>query len=250
MAIHAKLLVCVSSTGLAFAAAPAALSATTDFLYADTAQLVPTTFASGNYQVADPRVNPHDFHSLAEIAGESADGQQIVEIGWIVAKDVNGDSLPHLFIFHWIDGNPTCYNGCGFVSTSKTIKPGMTLPVSKTPLGFAMTFHNGGWWLYAGGTPFGYFPGRLWKNSFTQLGLVQWFGEVAASSMSPKTQMGDGILGTDPGSARIASMKVGNLYSGKNVPATAAINAVTNPAYYDVGAFQPSHFRFGGPGAQ
>ena len=63
---------------------------------------------------ATPLVPEGDFHSLAEVSAQSADLQQIVEVGWTVDRLVNGDSLPRIFVFHWINGIPQCYNACGY----------------------------------------------------------------------------------------------------------------------------------------
>lgn len=200
--------------------------------------------ASGNYTQNKPVVASSDYHSLAEIAGESPDGQQIVEIGWNVDRGVNhGDSRPHLFIYHWINGQPTCYNGCGFVQVSKTRFPGMRVKVTKTPQKYAMKYYQGSWWLGYQGEWIGYFPGSLWNNSFTQLGLTQWFGEVAVASQTPCTQMGNGILGTSPGAALIDKMQ----FIGGTV--ASASPGQTNPSYYAIGNFKGSSYNYGGPGA-
>lgn len=49
---------------------------------------------------------------------QSEDGRHIVEVGWTVDRELNGDAQPHLFVYHWVDGQATCYNGCGFVQYS------------------------------------------------------------------------------------------------------------------------------------
>src|SRR5882757_6029326 len=99
-----------------------------DFLYVDTFQFATgLTGAGATIFQADPALGTTDFHSLGEIAVESSDGLQIVEIGWNVDEGVNGDLQPHLFAFHWIDGVPTCYNACGWVQVSPTKMPGMRL---------------------------------------------------------------------------------------------------------------------------
>ena len=38
-------------------------------------------------------------------------------------RRVTGDEDPHLFVYHWVNRQTSCYNACGFVQYSKTIKP-------------------------------------------------------------------------------------------------------------------------------
>src|SRR5262249_20252454 len=88
------------------------------------------TGASVKLWRSNPNLDPNDIadsHSLQELAVESVDQLQIVEVGWTVDIVQNGDAQPHLFVFHWVNGIPTCYNGCGFVSTSTKVVPGMKL---------------------------------------------------------------------------------------------------------------------------
>jgi hypothetical protein len=155
--------------------------------------------ADGAYMstpVRSPVVAAADYHSLAELAVESSDGSQIIEIGWRVYRPQ--DQTPRLFIYHWVNGQGTCYNsGCGFVqSTSTTITPGMALTASSTPVQFAIEYFQGNWWYGYNGTWFGYLPGSLW-NGFTATGLVQMFGEVSTTTTRPCTDMGNGYLGTN-----------------------------------------------------
>lgn len=75
---------------------------------------VTATGAAVSITQNQPKVAAEDYHSLAELAVESTDQNQIVEIGWIVAQDVNGDSLTHLFVYHWVNGN-------GGANTSSTL---------------------------------------------------------------------------------------------------------------------------------
>ena len=43
---------------------------------------------------AKPALATSDYHSLAELAVQSADGNHIVEVGWNVDRVVNGDDDP------------------------------------------------------------------------------------------------------------------------------------------------------------
>lgn len=89
-------------------AAPRAITPNaTSFLYGDAAQFAATDGLFATATIAQPALATGDSHSLAELAAQSADGRQIVEVGWTVDRGVNGDSLPHLFVFHWVDGVPS-----------------------------------------------------------------------------------------------------------------------------------------------
>ncbi len=63
--------------------------------------------AQASFTQADQTLSPNDSHTLTEIAVESTKASQIVELGWTVDPSINGDSLPHLFVFHWVNG--TCW---------------------------------------------------------------------------------------------------------------------------------------------
>jgi hypothetical protein len=206
------------------------------------------TGASVKLWRAQPNLDPGDTneHSLQELAVQSVDGLQIVEIGWVVDRSLNGDALPHLFVFHWIDGVPTCYNGCGFVQTSNSITPGMKLASG----GFS-TFrieHVGDrWQLSLDGTMFGYFPDSLWSTAFTQPLLIQTFGEVASTSTPTCNQMGTGMFAESPASSAIADFRL--LGPTPSPVDLATFLLVTSPEWYDASQVQPDGFRLGGPGA-
>lgn len=176
--------------------APSALT----YLYAYAYQYRTAIGAAGRFSQHRPFVSTADYHSLAELAAESSDARQIVEVGWTVDRGVNGDSNPHLFVYHWVNGSPTCYNGCGWVQYSAIRYPGMTVSVTSTPQEYAIEYYAGNWWVWYQTEWIGYFPGSLWSG-FTQVGLVQWFGEVAANSSAPCTDMGNGLFGTSTGAA-------------------------------------------------
>ncbi len=196
---------------------------------------------------ANPALAAADAHTLGEIGVQSADNRQIVEIGWHVDVLVNHDAQPRLFVFHWVDGQPTCYNGCGFVETSTTHKPGMRVTPGEIA-DYAIELRGTDWWLAYQGVDLGYFPGSLWPSGFTVADHVQWFGEVAAEGSEPCTEMGTGAKGSDA-----AAAKMTDLYlirpGGMREPANAIVGTVTNTALYDIGQLTPTSFAFGGPGA-
>lgn len=71
-----------------------------------------------------------DGHSLDELAVQGGPGDgHIVELGWNVSPNQYGDGDPHLFVFHWINWSPTCYDGCGWQQYSATYFPRMNLRV-------------------------------------------------------------------------------------------------------------------------
>jgi hypothetical protein len=197
--------------------------------------------ASGRFTVAQPAVPSPDLHSLAELAVESSDGQQIVEEGWTVDPGQFGDSLPHLFVFHWVDGQPACYDACGFVSTSASVTAGMPLTPGDVHT-FRIRFSKHNWNVYDGKTRVGYFPASLWSGSFAAVGLTQWFGEVAATSTPPCAQMGNGLFASDPDADSIRHLA---LIDG---PSVSTSPLETDAADYTGEAISGTGLRLGGPG--
>ena len=219
-----------------------------EFLYVGVVQLgAVSTGAAATLTQARPTLGSGDFHSLAEVAVESSDGQQIVEIGWTVDHGVNGDYDPHVFAFHWIDGQPQCYNGCGWVQVSATARPGMRVMPGETHR-YQIKLVNGDWWLFYDAEGMGYFPGTRWAGRYTQGGLVQWFGEVAAHDAMPCTQMGNGTPGDAPGAAAFAELVLDGP-AGAEVPADAHVSSANQTSFYRIGAVTSTSFGFGGPGA-
>ena len=151
------------------------------FQYAQASQFVFADGARGYFTIPKPVVAPHDSHSLAELAVQSSDQRQVIEVGWTVDRGLNGDDDPHLFVFHWIDGVRTCYNACGFVPFNEPgYTAGMKLPVTTTPTQFNILHHGAEWRVGYNGHWVGAFPDSEWSNTFKVAGLVQWFGEVDA----------------------------------------------------------------------
>lgn len=225
-----------------------------NYHYAVGAQLAETDGAYANLTIARPRLDPADYHTLAEIAVQSADGRQIVEVGWNVDRVVNGDDDPHLFVYHWVNRKTSCYNACGFVQYSKNIKPGDTLKYGVAKK-FGIQFYKGDWWVAFDSEWIGYFPASLWTAksvTFNRSGLIQIFGEVAASSATPcGTEMGTGVMPVDnlnPKAARNANAAFIASVTYLNGP-TAALHIRSTSAVY--GTFVPPDtfrsWRYGGP---
>jgi hypothetical protein len=219
------------------------LAAEAQYFYNVGTQVADSDGYSANVTVARPTLGAADYHTLAELAVQSADSRQIVEVGWTVDRALNGDSDPHLFVYHWINGAPACYNGCGFVPTpGATVKPGATLAagVSKR---FGIQFSEGAWWISFDNEFIGHFPETLWTSqgvgSFNRSGLVQIFGEVAAGGEKPCSQMGNGLPGTDPAAAVLGSV---TYLDGPTV----ALAVKSTTTYYTVGALSGRTFQYGG----
>jgi hypothetical protein len=217
------------------------------YIYSVGKQTAQTDGVAASVMIGKPRVGPNDWHSLAEIAVQSADSQQVVEVGWTVDRATNGDDDPHLFVFSWVDGGPQCYNECGFVpAKGASIKPGDTL-VSGTAKNFGVQHINGAWWIAYDTEWIGAFTDKQWNGKFTRSGLVQFFGEVAASSPQPCTEMGTGELGGSATAAKFGSVIYVNgptvSLNVKNIGVSDEDTKIYN--YY---RFSDRTFRFGGPG--
>src|SRR5947207_7548233 len=171
------------------------------FFYGTAYQYGTSDGAFGFFTVTRPTLAAADSHTLAEMNASSADLKQAVEIGYTIDRGLNGDDLPHLFTFYWVDGNPQCYN-CGLVQVSSTIRPGMALAVGSLHQ-FTIRHFQGNWWIADNNTWIGYYPDSWWAGRYTQAGLLEWYGEVATTSSTPCSDMGNGLLGTSPDAARI-----------------------------------------------
>jgi hypothetical protein len=216
------------------------------YFYAVGSQVGDSDGAYSNLIVSRPVLVKGDYHTLAEIAVQSADGSQVVEVGWSVDRVVNGDDDPHLFVFHWVDGKGTCYNACGYQSYSTTTKPGDTLPINVNKR-FGIQHFGTNWWIAYDTEWIGYFPDDLWDGKYTRSGLQQFFGEVAAGSTSPCTQMGNGVDATKDTAARFGSITQLN-----GPDANVALKTLTPdpkiPSPYSAVALSGRTFRFGGGG--
>lgn len=212
------------------------------YSYVTGQQYTDTQGASITMLQAAPANVAANGHSLQELALQSAGGTAVantIEIGWTVDPGVNGDYQPHLFVYHWIAGQGTCYNGCGFVQVSDTVRAGMALTPGASG-SFALQNYQGNWWAYYNGVPFGYFPGSEWGGSFTSAQSVSAFGEVANNQC---TAMGDGAYGSSAGSSWIADYQ---LYGSSSAPYLTVTS--TDPSIYNAGSVTGTSFRLGGPG--
>jgi len=220
---------------------PGEITIAAAYFYGTSSQFAVADGMFANMTVAQPFLSTTDFHTLAELAAESADGRQIVEVGWTVDRGLNGDTNPRLFVFHWVDGVATCYNGCGFVQYSATIRPGAWL--GNGTHSFTIQHYQTNWWIRLNSEWIGYFPDSLWGGRYTRTGLHQWFGEVAANFGAPCTDMGNGLFASSASAASISGM------SNINGPAVNKSTSATTPAYYSAMSTGSTSMRYGGPGA-
>jgi hypothetical protein len=233
------------------AGAVAAPTTGAKYYYAGAYQWAAGTGASAFLTQHLPWLMPEDYHSLAEISVQSADVRQIVEVGWTVDRAVNSDDNPHLFVYHWVNGAGTCYNGCGWVQFSGSRFPGMGLAYDGSASQYMIQYRDGNWWIGYQGEWIGYFPGSLWNGVYTASGLVQWFGELAAGQATapPHSSIGNYYSGAsgDPNSARMSQLSVFDSAGGAQ-QATPALY-ITNSALYDAAAgSEPNEFLYGGHG--
>lgn len=194
---------------------------------------------------ADPEIDPNysGAHSLQEISLQDSAQQQTVEIGWTVDRSLNGDTKPHLFVYHWVNGGTSCYNGCGFVQVSTTNTPGEAVTTGASAQ-YAIQFRQGSWWVQYNNDWVGYFPGSLWNNTYTTAQVISAFGEVSEASSPACTDMGNGLFGTASGSSWISNYQL----TGTTTAPSFGL-AATTPADYNYGQSTVTSFHLGGPGS-
>lgn len=214
------------------------------FNYVSGAQSVTGSGAQVTMDIGQPTLDGGSSeHSLIELAVQDASNQNNVEVGWMVDPATFGDSGPHLFVYHWVSGQTSCYNGCGWQPAAGSAQAGMALQ-SGTSMTVGISNSGGDWWISYNGENIGDFPGSLWGGGFTQFARVQAFGEVASASGAACVGMGNGTWGTQPGAARITGYGL----TGANAQPYLQVTA-TDPSYYTSGSVTGTSFALGGPGA-
>ena len=181
----------------------------------------------GAFNVWDPAINipngGNDDHSILQVWLQNYDkGTQSLEGGWTVDKLLNGDALPHIFVYYTtndytVDGDykggyNSVYKGwvqySGPSTTGRTVYPGIGItavsvldgPQYDVEMKFQLYQEPGSglfnWWVRAEDVWIGYYPATL----FGGLGkLVEWIGvggEVYSDLKDPETtqdQMGSGL---------------------------------------------------------
>jgi hypothetical protein len=155
--------------------------------------------ASINSRIATPVLAAGDFHTLGEISAQSANQQQTVEVGWHINPAVTGHSDPALFAGHWINGVWQGYNTGCVDNASNAVNLGAnltTLGWNNTGKYLAIQYFGGNWWVGINNTWVCHFPGTNWSSpTFTKIEFFAAFGEVAANTSTPSTEMGTGDCG-------------------------------------------------------
>lgn len=191
-------------------------------------------------------------HSLVEIAlSDEQEQANIVEIGWTVSPAEYGNKFPHLFVFHWIDGLPTCYNACGWRQWSNTYYPGQNLHRLVGQLVYiGYVYWNGNWWAWFDNQWLGYFPGSEWQGRFEKTAILQWFGEIASGNgLPPRIQMGRGAFPQKANSAVMGALCPvdANAWTCRSGNRFLSLYA-TKPRYYKIMQRSLEEVRYGGPG--
>ncbi|HEX8626773.1 MAG TPA: neprosin family prolyl endopeptidase [Catenuloplanes sp.] len=212
-------------------------------------QIAVSNGAHATFDIGKPTLSTSDSYSLAALAVSSADRRQIIHVGWIVSRALNRDDQPHLYVHHYVDGKPVCYNTCGFVLTDTSAgAPGTKLAAGAVRR-LAIRHYDGDWWISVSPPDvptvwMGYFPDSLWGGRFTQAGVQQWYGQVAANTATPCTDMGNGLFGTATSGSRITDIRLFDSAAAPNVA-----TGHSHPAYYTAAKISDTELRFGGPGA-
>jgi hypothetical protein len=216
----------------------------------------PTDSISAAMNVGNPWVSAYDWHTLTEMAWQNTSGTNNVELG--VTRDLTtfGDTKPRIFAYSWINGVGQGYN-TNFVNYSGrtyTVGDDLTADVGTEQL-FGISQTATAYWLSYKNTWLGYYLKTNWSGySPSQTppngGKLQFFGEVAAGSTTPCTDMGGAPapLATSTVGTRIASVT----YTGTPTPTTENLSMFTsNSAWYNAALIGSStrSLRYGGPGS-
>jgi hypothetical protein len=205
-----------------------------------------STGVTASMNQSRPQTVPRES-SVAMIAIGTADGNQAIVVGWAVSKSLFHDTRPHFATNAVVDNVAHCFNGCGFVPVTKSA-PRIAVGV----LGkYTIKLSKARWLVVYNGKTLGYYPTSLWRgNKLARNHLAQAFGSVSSpSKTSPRSDMGNGRLGTNAKSAKIVGVK---LLGAVGTP-TYHYVAIDAPAKYNIGFTNPAchsacSMNYGGPG--
>jgi len=194
---------------------------------------------------AAPKVPATDYHSLSELYVGSANSLQGIEVGWMTTPQ---NPKPRLWVFHWVNGNPTCYDGCGFVALKSKTPLGTALKVGAVGT-FKIYISGNKWYVSYNGSNIGYFPLALWSSNnaiFQTVSTVLIYAETCTSdTQTSHTQMGNGLSGILAQSAYFSDYHLIN----------SATPSVLTPFQYDsygsaysISRETATGFHYGGPG--
>jgi hypothetical protein len=197
-----------------------------------------------------PYLSTNDDLSLAQMALHDGSAGHRIEFGWAVSPLVGAhDYEPHVFTFIAVGGVAKCWNGCGWQQISATHFPGMNTPTNGSADDYAVVHWQGNWWLSYQGVWMGFFPDSVWGGGFTQIGLAQWFGEVATFNTPPCSAMGNGRQGaTDSAAAQFQEAYTFDANLNLSIwPSIAASLVAEDPTRYTGGSTSyTAAFRYGG----
>ena len=187
-------------------------------------------------------------HAIEETYVSGGPGNSdAVEIGTGVFA---GSPSPQLYVYHWINGNTTCYNGCGWQQISNTYYPGEYIPgmVGQSVYN-GYVYYQGYWYAWFNDQWLGRFPGSLWSGQFQNSGVVDWFGEVATNNgVPPLTQMGNGLFASNPNAAPMSTLCDVNVKAWLCYYYDQQSLYQTDPKFYTVAHTGSGAIRLGGPG--
>lgn len=193
-------------------------------------------------------------HSLSQLWGiddtYGPTSYSTQEFGWNVDFGLYGDLEPHLFVFHFDRGNPTCYNRCGgWVPYTNVIGPGSVVTHNDAFHVYVIQRYGSNWWFYYDGYWLGYLPSSAYPTYFnTGFTRMDAGGEVSSSAPNTCTDMGNaGLPGTIPGAA---AWQYVYRVRGDGVSEWANFSPIeTDPDQYRTGGWVGRYqFRYGGGG--
>jgi hypothetical protein len=236
----------------------------------------------GFLNVWDPSIDnpagPGDDHSILQTWLQNYDKPQLqsIEGGWTVDKDLNGDTIAHIFTYYTTNGysadgnNLGGYNRLydGWKQYSSSVFPGIRINGISTAggqqLDVSMKFqlYQNNWWCAVQGVWMGYYPASLFNGGIGN--YAEWVGfggEVYSSLANPaltKDQMGSGRQAQDGWThaaflrnLRNQSDANGTMVNNNGTAETDTANGGSNP--YDIqmhmnsGTTWGSYFYVGGP---
>ena len=154
--------------------------------------------------------------SATAIAVESGNAKQSITFGWMVSKKLFGDTVPHIVISSVVNGVLQCINGCGFVPVVKNA-PKISINHSGK---YTIKLVKAKWLLVYNGKTLGYYPTSQFPgHKLQRAGVAVALGQVASPSKSkPKSDMGNGKLGTGARSAKVRDRRADEAGRHPDVP--------------------------------
>jgi hypothetical protein len=158
---------------------------------------------SAGVEVGNPTISEAvGTHSLGQIAAATPNVEYTAEFGW--HRDAGFGAGSRLFSYinkdkYTSNGKPggDCYN-CITPQEGAPYTLNQELEVGHT-YQFTVEHTGGAWWFAVGPSWIGHESDSFWSSKFTSATWLPIWGEVYDST-GPKSQMGDGVIGTKTGS--------------------------------------------------